>query len=62
MAAPDYCDVSPLDGDPYPRGRFHNGQFYGERLVECADSDLEAVLEWFDTAPNGLWPYNVVGW
>ena len=62
MPAPDHYDVTPLGEDPYPRGRFLNGHFYGERLVECADTAIEALLEWFDASPNDVWPYDFGGW
>lgn len=57
MAAPDHFEVA-----PYPQGRFRNGHFTGERLVECASSDVAALLDWFDTYPNDLWPYPFGGW
>lgn len=57
MPAPDHFEVA-----PYPQGRFQNGSFHGERLVECAGTDVAALLDWFDTYPNDLWPYDFGGW
>ncbi len=57
MAAPTHSDIA-----PYPTGKFINGDFIGVRKFECADSDIPAILEHYDTAPNDLWPYNFGGW
>lgn len=48
----DHFEIS-----PYPHGRFVNGQFQGERLVECNWGDVGALLAWFDSYPSNMWPY-----
>ena len=62
MAAPLFFDTSPKDGESYPKGRFINGHFNGERLIECDPANIPAVLDWLDTFPNCLWPYKFGGW
>lgn len=57
MSAPAHSDVA-----PYPKGKFHNGRFIGYRRLECADSDIAAILDYYDTPPNDTWPYNFGGW
>ena len=57
MAAPDHYELA-----PYPKGKFQNGHFFGERLVECAGPDIASLLAHFDKPPNDTWPYPWGGW
>jgi len=47
---------------PYPTGKFINGDFVGVRKFECADTDIQALLEWYDNSANDVWPYDFGGW
>lgn len=57
MAGPAFTEIA-----PYPKGKFVNGDFIGERLLECDHADVASLLEWFDAYPNDVWPYPFGGW
>lgn len=41
----------------WPRYRWREGQFEGERQLRVAWGDVDAFLQQLDTYPNNVWPY-----
>jgi hypothetical protein len=41
----------------WPRWRWRQGEFYGERKLLCAWDDQATLAQELDTYPNNVWPY-----